>query len=149
MSLLASFQSSVTILGYPAEMYTKGTQFWVVILSAIFASITAAELFLPVYFKLSFTSVNRVKYPFTVNPNSKIRLLGWHELNVKNLVSFVIHWSCLDNFYLLFDHQFWLIHLLERISLNHTTIHLWNQFFPQSIVYINDLNTFILSNLIH
>ncbi|XP_015786014.1 sodium-coupled monocarboxylate transporter 2 [Tetranychus urticae] len=59
MSLLASFQSSVTILGYPAEMYTKGTQFWVVILSAIFASITAAELFLPVYFKLSFTSVNR------------------------------------------------------------------------------------------
>jgi sodium/solute symporter, putative len=58
---MASFQSSVTILGYPAEMYLKGTQFWMVILSAVVASVTAAELFLPVYYKLSFTSVNKVK----------------------------------------------------------------------------------------
>lgn len=59
MSLLASFQSSVTILGYPAEMFYRGTQFWVVILSGAVASIAAAELFLPVYYKLRFTSVNQ------------------------------------------------------------------------------------------
>ncbi|XP_074597118.1 sodium-coupled monocarboxylate transporter 1-like [Brevipalpus obovatus] len=59
MSLMASFQSSVTILGYPAEMYFKGTQFWVVIISACLAAVTAAELFLPIYYGLSFTSVNK------------------------------------------------------------------------------------------
>ena len=60
MSLLASFQSSVTILGYPAEMFLRGTQFWMVILAGILASIVAAEVFLPVYYSLSFTSVNKV-----------------------------------------------------------------------------------------
>jgi len=62
MSLMASFQSSVTILGYPAEMYFNGTQFWVVIISACLAAVTAAELFLPIYYGLSFTSVNKVSY---------------------------------------------------------------------------------------
>lgn len=60
MSLLASFQSSVTILGYPAEMFYRGTQFWLVILSSLMASTLAAELFLPVFYKLGFTSVNEV-----------------------------------------------------------------------------------------
>lgn len=67
MSLMASFQSSVTILGYPAEMYLKGTQFWMVVISAIIASITAAELFLPIYYKLSFTSVNKVSFFFLIS----------------------------------------------------------------------------------
>ena len=60
MSLLASFQSSVTILGYPAEMFLRGTQFWMVIFAGILASVVAAEVFLPVYYSLSFTSVNKV-----------------------------------------------------------------------------------------
>lgn len=59
MSLLASFQSSVTILGYPAEMFYRGTQFWMVILSSLAASMIAAELFLPVFYRLNFTSVNQ------------------------------------------------------------------------------------------
>ncbi|CAG2115598.1 unnamed protein product, partial [Medioppia subpectinata] len=59
MSLLASFQSSVTILGYPAEMFYRGTQFWAVMISGAMASIIAAEIFLPVYYKLQFTSVNK------------------------------------------------------------------------------------------
>lgn len=60
MSLLASYQSSVTILGYPAEMFLRGTQFWMVIFAAVLASVMAAEVFLPVYYSLSFTSVNEV-----------------------------------------------------------------------------------------
>ena len=60
MSLLASFQSSVTILGYPAEMFLRGTQFWMVIFAGVLASVVAAEVFLPVYYGLSFTSVNEV-----------------------------------------------------------------------------------------
>lgn len=65
MSLLASFQSSVTILGYPAEMFLRGTQFWMVIFAGILAAVVAAEVFLPVYYGLSFTSINKVgKLPF-------------------------------------------------------------------------------------
>ena len=60
MSLLASFQSSVTILGYPAEMFLRGTQFWMVIFAGILAAVVAAEVFLPVYYHLSFTSINEV-----------------------------------------------------------------------------------------
>ncbi|XP_074594513.1 sodium-coupled monocarboxylate transporter 1-like isoform X2 [Brevipalpus obovatus] len=74
MSLLASFQSSVTILGYPAEMYLKGTQFWMVVISAAFASVTAAELFLPVYWNLTFTSVNR--YLFLRFNRDNVRLVS-------------------------------------------------------------------------
>ncbi|RWS07705.1 sodium-coupled monocarboxylate transporter 1-like protein 1 [Dinothrombium tinctorium] len=59
LSLMASFQSSVTILGYPAEMYLRGTQIWIILLSAVLAAVTAAELFLPVYYGLEFTSVNK------------------------------------------------------------------------------------------
>lgn len=62
-SLLASFQSSVTILGYPAEMFYRGTQFWVVIFSGAMATVLAAEIFLPVYYRLEFTSVNKVIIP--------------------------------------------------------------------------------------
>ena len=63
MSLLASFQSSVTILGYPAEMFLRGTQFWMVIFAGVLASVVAAEVFLPVYYGLAFTSVNEVSEP--------------------------------------------------------------------------------------
>ncbi|XP_054159817.1 sodium-coupled monocarboxylate transporter 1-like [Oppia nitens] len=72
MSLLASFQSSVTILGYPAEMFYRGTQFWAVVLSGAMASIIAAEIFLPIYYNLQFTSVN--KYLEERFGNEKVRL---------------------------------------------------------------------------
>lgn len=102
MSLMASFQSSVTILGYPgnffafkfigynmdaesanqiclyihktAEMYLRGTQFWVVIISSSIAALSAAELFLPVYYDLKLSSVNQyLKIRFN---SEAVRLAG-------------------------------------------------------------------------
>lgn len=58
MSLMASFQSATTVLGYPSEMYYKGTQFWVAIFGLAVSNIIAAELFLPVFYNLQLTSVN-------------------------------------------------------------------------------------------
>ncbi|XP_037572916.1 sodium-coupled monocarboxylate transporter 1-like isoform X1 [Dermacentor silvarum] len=58
MSLMASFQSATTVLGYPAEMYYKGTQFWVAIFGLAISNVIAAELFLPVLYNLRMTSVN-------------------------------------------------------------------------------------------
>ena len=74
MSLMASFQSSVTILGYPAEMYLRGTQFWFVIISSSMAAFSAAELYLPVYYDLNLSSVNQyLKVRFN---SEKVRLAG-------------------------------------------------------------------------
>lgn len=60
MSLMASFQSATTVLGYPAEMFYKGTQFWVAIFGLAISNVIAAELFLPVLYNLQLTSVNTV-----------------------------------------------------------------------------------------
>lgn len=68
MSLMASFQSSVTILGYPAEMYFMGTQFCMVVISACIAAVAAAEVFLHVYYGMTFTSVNKVRFSFRTSP---------------------------------------------------------------------------------
>ncbi|KAJ6647651.1 Sodium-coupled monocarboxylate transporter 2 [Pseudolycoriella hygida] len=74
ISLMASFQSSVTILGYPAEMYLRGTQFWFVIVSSAMAAVFAAEIFLPVYYDLNLSSVNQyLKIRFN---SEKVRLAG-------------------------------------------------------------------------
>ncbi|KAG0411686.1 hypothetical protein HPB47_011168 [Ixodes persulcatus] len=58
MSLMASFQSATTVLGYPAEMYYKGTQFWMAIFGLALSNVIAAELFMPVLYNLQLTSVN-------------------------------------------------------------------------------------------
>ncbi|KAH8023832.1 hypothetical protein HPB51_018051 [Rhipicephalus microplus] len=58
MSLMASFQSATTVLGYPAEMYYKGTQFWVAVFGLAISNVIAAELILPVLYNLHMTSVN-------------------------------------------------------------------------------------------
>lgn len=43
-----------------AMFVVAGTQFWAVILSGILAAVVAAEVFLPVYYQLQFTSINQV-----------------------------------------------------------------------------------------
>ena len=60
LSLVASFMSTNTLLGVPAEVYQVGTQFIVQIVSIALAVILAAEVFMPVYYDLEITSVNEV-----------------------------------------------------------------------------------------
>ncbi|XP_011869219.1 PREDICTED: sodium-coupled monocarboxylate transporter 1 [Vollenhovia emeryi] len=56
-SLVASFISGVTILGTPAEIYNFGTQYWITIFSILFAGITVATVYLPVFTTLQLNSV--------------------------------------------------------------------------------------------
>lgn len=60
MSLAASFMSTNTILGVPAEVYQLSTQFIVHILSFTIAVVLSANVFMPVFYDLNMTSVNRV-----------------------------------------------------------------------------------------
>lgn len=64
MSLVASFMSTNTLLGVPAEVFEVGTQFAVQILSIVLVVFIAAHVFLPVYFDLEITSVNEVELNF-------------------------------------------------------------------------------------
>ncbi len=58
LSLACSFISAITILGTPAEIYTYGTQYWMIGLSYPFVLAATAHLYLPVYYKLQAKSVH-------------------------------------------------------------------------------------------
>lgn len=60
MSLAASFMSTNTILGVPAEVYTLGTQYAIHVIPFTIAVILSAQVFMPVFYELNMTSVNEV-----------------------------------------------------------------------------------------
>lgn len=61
MSLSSTFMSATTLLGWPTEMYTKGTQGWVAgMIGSVFCSVMAAEIFVSIFYHLNLTSVNQV-----------------------------------------------------------------------------------------
>ncbi|KAK4878994.1 hypothetical protein RN001_007140 [Aquatica leii] len=73
MSLIASYISGISVLGMPAEIYTYGTQFWMIMCSEGLVSLTVAIAILPVFYKLQITSsYEYLKLRF----NETVRLLG-------------------------------------------------------------------------
>lgn len=61
-SLMASFMSTITLLGVSSENYTYGIQFVVINFAYGLFTPVAAYLYLPVFFKLQATSAYEVKY---------------------------------------------------------------------------------------
>ncbi len=61
LSLTASFMSGITVIGTPAEAYMYGTPFWLFIFSYTIMSIISAELFVPLFYRLSITSTYEVR----------------------------------------------------------------------------------------
>lgn len=73
MSLVASFMSTNTLLGLPAEVYQVGTQFSVQLISITIAVVLAAEVFMPIYYSLGLLSVNEVNHILLlIHINSKV-----------------------------------------------------------------------------
>jgi len=56
LSVLASFVSSIAILGNPAEVYTYGFQYWIQCFTNLISVPLMAMVFLPVYYNLRLTS---------------------------------------------------------------------------------------------
>lgn len=56
ISIVVSFVSGVLVLGHPAEMYTRGTQFSMRMFGHALACVLATILFVPMFFKLNVTS---------------------------------------------------------------------------------------------
>ncbi|KAK9534051.1 hypothetical protein VZT92_009126 [Zoarces viviparus] len=57
LSLIASFQSAVAIIGVPAEIYTHGTQYWFIGCAYFLGLLIPAHVFIPVLYKLRLSSV--------------------------------------------------------------------------------------------
>ncbi|CAM4649537.1 unnamed protein product [Leuciscus chuanchicus] len=57
LSLMATFQSAVAVIGTPAEVYTNGTQYWFIGCSYILGLLIPAHIFIPVFYRLHLTSV--------------------------------------------------------------------------------------------
>ncbi|KAG7313328.1 hypothetical protein JYU34_000439 [Plutella xylostella] len=73
MSLIASYISGITLLGLPAEMYTYGTQFYMVVASEWAVSLTVGFIYLPVFYNLQITSTYEY---LRLRFNSTVRLFG-------------------------------------------------------------------------
>ncbi|XP_028250425.1 solute carrier family 5 member 6 isoform X2 [Parambassis ranga] len=56
LSLIASFQSAVAIIGVPAEIYAHGTQYWFIGCAYILGLLIPAHVFIPVLYRLRISS---------------------------------------------------------------------------------------------
>lgn len=60
VSVLASFVSSIAVLGTPDEIYTYGFQYFLLIFSPLITIPLVAYVYLPVYYNLKLTSAYEV-----------------------------------------------------------------------------------------
>lgn len=56
LSLIASFQSAVAIIGVPAEIYTHGTQYWFIGCAYVLGLLIPAHVFIPILYRLRLSS---------------------------------------------------------------------------------------------
>ncbi|ODN03398.1 Sodium-coupled monocarboxylate transporter 2 [Orchesella cincta] len=85
-SLIASFISAITLLGTPAEVYSKGTLYWMIGISYIFVTAAAAFIYLPVFFDLQLTSAYETIYMAIVVYAPSLALSQVTGLNVYGCV---------------------------------------------------------------
>lgn len=60
LSLIASFQSAVAIIGVPAEIYSNGTQYWFIGCAYVLGLLIPAHVFIPVLYRLRLSSAYQV-----------------------------------------------------------------------------------------
>lgn len=58
ISILVSFLSAISLLGLPGEIYTYGTQFYVVVLSYVLICTATSTVYIPMFRRIKITSVN-------------------------------------------------------------------------------------------
>ncbi|KAH7938576.1 hypothetical protein HPB49_025575 [Dermacentor silvarum] len=58
LSMMASYLSSIGILGQPSEVFLRGSTLWISAISSTVSIVVAAFVFLPMYYKMDITSIN-------------------------------------------------------------------------------------------
>lgn len=80
LSLLATFQSAVAILGVPSEIYRFGTEYWFLGCSYFLGLLIPAHIFIPIFYRLRLTSTYEVSDGLGMEPGRGCWLvdhLGW------------------------------------------------------------------------
>ncbi|XP_015140489.3 sodium-dependent multivitamin transporter [Gallus gallus] len=73
LSLLATFQSAVAILGVPSEIYRFGTEYWFLGCSYFLGLLIPAHVFIPVFYRLQITSTYEY---LELRFNKTVRIFG-------------------------------------------------------------------------
>ena len=60
LSVLSSFFSASTLLGVPAEIYYRGSQYWMAVWGSMMAPLAGVALFGPLFHRLQVVSVYEV-----------------------------------------------------------------------------------------
>uniref|UniRef100_A0A3Q3B486 Solute carrier family 5 member 6a n=1 Tax=Kryptolebias marmoratus TaxID=37003 RepID=A0A3Q3B486_KRYMA len=77
LSLLATFQSAVAILGAPSEVYSFGTQYWFLGCSYFLGLLIPAHVFIPVFYRLRLSSAYEY---LELRFNKTVRILTGFDL---------------------------------------------------------------------
>ncbi|KAL9955467.1 hypothetical protein ACROYT_G036795 [Oculina patagonica] len=73
VSILVSFLSAITLLGLPGEIYTYGTQFYLVVVSYVLICAATSTVYIPMFRRIKIISVNEyLERRFSVG----VRMLG-------------------------------------------------------------------------
>ncbi|KAJ7990791.1 hypothetical protein DPEC_G00290580 [Dallia pectoralis] len=73
LSLFATFQSAVAIVGVPTEVYKHGTQYWFIGCAYILGLLIPAHVFIPVFYRLHLTSAYQY---LELRFNRQVRVCG-------------------------------------------------------------------------
>uniref|UniRef100_A0A673JAL0 Sodium-coupled monocarboxylate transporter 1-like n=1 Tax=Sinocyclocheilus rhinocerous TaxID=307959 RepID=A0A673JAL0_9TELE len=92
LSLTASFMSGITVIGTPAEAYMYGTPFWLFVFSYTIMSIISAELFVPLFYRLSITSTYEY---LEMRYNKLIRMIGTSMYIAQTVITGLDLWGVL------------------------------------------------------
>lgn len=63
LSLMVTYESSITMLGFPAEVYVYGIMFWWALFGFLFANLIGIVIWVPLIHPLRVTSVYQVRAP--------------------------------------------------------------------------------------
>uniref|UniRef100_A0A3P9Q786 Solute carrier family 5 member 6a n=1 Tax=Poecilia reticulata TaxID=8081 RepID=A0A3P9Q786_POERE len=77
LSLLATFQSAVAILGAPSEVYAFGTQYWFLGCSYFLGLLIPAHVFIPIFYRLRLSSAYEY---LELRFNKMVRILTGFDL---------------------------------------------------------------------
>lgn len=67
ISVLASYLSAITVLGFPSEVYYHGVQYWMVAWSFLLVIPITALVFIPVFHGLGVTTAYEVNISFIIS----------------------------------------------------------------------------------
>ena len=131
LSLLASFMSAITILGVPSEMYSYGTQYWLIVASYIILFPCVALVFVPVFRAVEISSSYEVSQEFSTSciqtnidhlHKSCFQFCHFLSFDLVLVILFLNRWQKFSDFFLTVSMTFFIC-LIHVVGLSLIKVH--------------------------